>query len=292
MLVNRIKTIFYLFALGVCLTFAWPWSQRQATAQDSISLTLGIYQSDKATVMHRKFKPILNYLETHLTDKLNQPVKFGMRIFKGYDEANDAIVRGHVDFVRFGPASYVQAKSRNADIELIVMEKRKGKNYFYGVIIVPNKSSVQSLAQLKGKRFAFGNQHSTIGRYLSQGALVEAGIFGKDLAAFDYLGRHDKVFKVVALGKYDAGALKETSVSRYNKKNEVRIIHRFKNVTKPWIARSGLDRQVLTDLRTALLELTDAKILKELKISGFQQTTDADYEVTRKEIKMADKFGG
>lgn len=240
--------------------------------------------------MHRKFKPVLTYLHNHMTALLQKPIGLKLRIFKDYQQANDAIVHGKVDFVRFGPASYVKAKGCNAKLELIAMEERQGQHFFYGVIIVPTNSKVQTLAQLKGSRFAFGNQRSTIGRYLSQAALVEVGIQGKDLASFDYLGRHDKVFKVVALGHYEAGAVKETTVARYNQHGEVRIIHSFQNVTKPWIARAGLDGKIMHALKKSLLNLSDVTILKELKISGFLPTSDAHYEVTRQGMRLAKQF--
>ncbi len=227
--------------------------------EKSLMLTFGVYQSDKATVMYRKFTPVLEQLQTRMEQSINRPVDIALRIFRGYKEANDALVAGEVDFVRFGPASYVLAKTRNEAISLIVVELRKGKSHFNGVIIVPTDSPAKRLADLKGKRFAFGNRNSTIGRYLAQGALVRAGVHGADLAAYDYLDRHDKVFKVISLGLYDAGAVKETTLTRYNNKKRVRILHSFKNVTKPWLARAGLDPAVTAAIREALLALKDPR---------------------------------
>lgn len=293
----KIRLVMNRRAVSLSGQLAWltllvvmPTGLLRADTYQPLTLTMGVYQSDKATTMHKKFKPVLNYLGVYLTQRLKRPVALRLRIYKEYQEANDALVNGEIDFSRFGPASYVQAKARNPGISLLAMEQRKGKNYFYGAIIVPADSLVWQLAQLKGRRFAFGNQRSTIGRYLAQHVLIEAGVYASDLKVIDYLGRHDKVFKVVALGKYDAGALKETTVSRYNQAGEVRIIHRFKNMTKPWIARAGLAPEILSGLSNGLRLLTNATLLKELKVSGFMNATDKDYEVTREGMRLAEGF--
>ena len=48
------------------------------------------------------------------------------------------------------------------------------------------------------KSFAFGNELSTIGRYLAQQYLMQHGIHEKDLSHYKYLGRHDRVGTAVA----------------------------------------------------------------------------------------------
>ncbi len=262
----------------------------RSASSETVSLTFGVYQSDKATVMYRKFIPVLEYLQEAMESRLGRPVDIRLRIFKGYEEANDAIVAGDVDFVRFGAASYVRAKERNARLQLLALEEREGKTFFYGVIIVPADSPVQSLADLKGKRFAFGNRNSTIGRYLSQGELAQAGIRARDLAAHDFLERHDKVFMAVAMGDYDAGAVKETTLKRYGSHGPVRILHRFPLVTKPWIARAGLNAEVGRAIRQALFELRAPDVLKELKVTGFLPVEDTAFDSLREKIRLSVTF--
>jgi len=68
---------------------------------------------------------------------------------------------------------------------------------------------------------------------------MKANVFAKDLASYDYLGRHDKVGAAVAAGKYEAGALKESTFKKQIKKGKpLRELARFPNVTKLWIASS------------------------------------------------------
>jgi len=261
-----------------------------ANEQVSNELTFGLYQSDKATEMHRKFKPLVDYLSEKVTRLSKSPTEFKLKIFKSYQGANDALVTGEVDFVRFGPASYILAKNKQPNIQLLAMEEKKGKTRFKGLIVVSRTSPIQTLSDLKGRSFAFGNINSTIGRYLAQSELIKVGVTSSSLSKLAFLGRHDKVFKAVELGDYDAGSLKESTFKKMNKKDELRVLHSFENVTKPWIASSKLPPKMFKALSTALIELSDPSILKKYKVSGFVAVNDNDYQYVREGIQKAKLF--
>ena len=253
-------------------------------------LTFGLYQSDKASEMHRKFKPLIDYLSDEVSRISDTPTQFKLKIYKSYQGANDALVAGDVDFVRFGPASYILAKEKQPNVQLLAMEEKKGKTRFKGLIVVATNSSIQSLADLKGHSFAFGNINSTIGRYLAQSEMLKAGVDASSLSKSEFLGRHDKVFKAVELGDFDAGSLKESTFKKMNKSDQLRGLHSFENVTKPWIARAGLPSDTFTALSTALIELSDPKILKKYKVSRFVPVTDKDYQYVREGMNRAKTF--
>ena len=142
----------------------------------------------------------------------------------------------------------------------------------------PARAQIQSVNELKGKRFAFGDEKSTIGRYLSQQYLLQHGITAADLDSYDYLGRHDRVGYAVAAGEFDAGALKESTYKKLlNKGVVLRPIATFQNVTKPWVARSGLSERVFSALRLALLEYKNPEGLKALGKDGFVVGSHEDY---------------
>ena len=253
-------------------------------------ITFGIYTSDKPTAMYQKFKPIIDYLQDRITqNESNATVK--LKIFPSYAAAVDALVEGNVDFVRFGPASYIMARDRDENIRLLAMEHKKNKKRFYGVFIVAKNSPINSIKDLKGKSFAFGNKNSTIGRYLSQAELVKAGIRSADLTQYTYLGRHDKVALAVAVGNYDAGVVKENTFKKYAESKGLKKIAQFPNVTKPWAVRAGFDDNLFAVLQQALLELKDKKALKALKQDGFLVAEDSDYDFVRQGLRLSEEFG-
>lgn len=256
----------------------------------AVDLSFGVYSSDKPSTMLRMFRPVLVELERLLSAELEAPVTIRLDVFKTYDEGLDAICRGRVDFFRLGPASYVLAKRKSPDLELLAMELVDGKKAFHGVILVRKESRFQTLHELRGATFAFGDESSTIGRYLSQLELLNAGIRGRDLARYEYLGRHDKVVNAVAVGDFEAGAAKESTFQKLNREGELRVLHRFENVTKPWIARAGLPPKQRLSIGRAILRLTDEKALATLKVSGFTASKDEDYATVREAMDKARAF--
>ena len=229
------------------------------------------------------------YLQEALADR-GIKAEIQLKIFPSYNEAIDTLAQGKVDFVRYGPASYVLAKERNPHIRLLVIESNQGRKSLNGVISVPTDSPVRSIQDLRGKRIAFGNRRSSTGRYMSQAALLHAGISAKDLADYKYLGRHDKVAFAVAAGNYDAGATNENTFNKYAASKGLRKILEFPSINRPWVARAGLDPQIFAALQDALLELKDPEVLKTIKRSGLIPTEDADYDQIRNAISEVSNF--
>jgi len=243
-----------------------------------VSLNFGVYASDKPTTMVKKFKPILNDLEQIMSRELDEPVSIRMQVSSSYENGTQAIASGKVDFARLGPASYVIAVKLDPAIRLLAMESKNGSKRFNGVICASGSNQIQSVSELKGKRFAFGDEKSTIGRYLSQQYLLQHGITAAGLANYEYLGRHDRVGYAVAAGEFDAGALKESTYKKLLQKGVVlRPIATFQNVTKPWVAKSGMSERVFSALRLALLEYKDPVGLKALGKDGFVVGSHEDY---------------
>lgn len=253
-------------------------------------LTFGVYTTDKPTTMYKKFAPVIAGLEQQLSTELGRATDIQLRVVMSYDRALTALVEGKVDFVRFGPASYILAKQRNPALELLAMENKQGKKTFTGKIVVRNKSDIETLADLRGHTFAFGNKNSTVGRYLAQDLLVNAGVFAKDLRRHHFLDRHDKVFRAVQLKQFDAGSVKTGTFKKLNKQQQLRVLAEFEIPSKPWVARSGLPKRTLAGLRAALLNLEDESILKSLKIQGFFPTTDKDYQSVRRRMQNSQRF--
>lgn len=255
------------------------------SALADIELRFGTYTADKPSTVVKQFRPILNGLEKEMSAQLKEPVSIKMVIASSYEAGVADLAAGRVDFSRFGPASYVTAKREQPGLRLLAMETNKGKKVFQGAIVVHKDATLSALAQLKGRRFAFGDNQSTIGRYLAQLALLENGVKARDLAAYEYLDRHDAVGAAVALGKFDAGALKEgTYKDLAEKGSPLRVLVTFPNVTKPWIASAGLDARLFDALRQAMFSVNDAEAFKVLKsdgADGFGPSEDSEYDRIR-----------
>jgi phosphonate transport system substrate-binding protein len=240
--------------------------------------------------MYKQFMPLVERLQERMQQTLKREVAIEFRIFKSYDEAREALVAGQIDFVRFGPSSYVMAKEANPNISLLAMESKHGKKTFDGHIVVRANSPIRKLADIRGKRFAFGDPTSTIGRFLVQKELLDAGLHMEDLASHAYLGRHDLVFRAVELGDFDAGALKSSTFDKLNEKNVLRVLVTFENVTKPWVARGGMDPGIRGALAEALMQVRDPAALTALDTDELVEADDKEYDATRRSMTASRGF--
>lgn len=257
-----------------------------ASAQAQIKLTFGVYTADKPTTMVRAYRPALSVLEEVLSEKMQEKVSIRFQVASTYAKGIDALVAGDVDFAMFGPASYIEALNRQPSLKILALESKDGSKTFNGVICVREDSDIETISDLDGKRFAFGNERSTIGRFLSQDLLMRHGITAKDLHFYDYLGRHDHVAKSVAEGKHDAGALKEGTYKKLTKHGlKLRVLATIPLVNRPWVASAKLEKNMFQALKEALLELDDPKALRAMGRIQFVEASDTDFAEIRSAIK-------
>ena len=252
-------------------------------AKAEINLIFGTYAADRPTATVRKFKPFLDYLSREMTAVLGEQVNIRMKIAKEYQTGIDQLATGQVDFSRFGPASYINVFERDNGIQIVAIESKKGTKRFKGIIAVHADSSIRSLSELRQQSFAFGDELSTIGRYLAQSHLIDAGVTSRELIGYDYLGRHDRVGTAVGVGKFTAGALKESTFNDLVGSGvPIRALFEFENVTKPWLAASDMEPRVLAAMRQVMLATSNAEILQSINKDGFLAGTDADYDFIRR----------
>ncbi|MFK5983830.1 MAG: PhnD/SsuA/transferrin family substrate-binding protein [Pseudomonadota bacterium] len=275
----------YIFVTVIYLLFYSCFSYAD------ISLKFGLYSSDKASDMVRKFRPVLNFLELKLTELLGDTVVIRIKVASSYGKGIDNLVNGKVDFARFGPASYILSKQRNQKIKIIVIEKNKKVKKISGAIVTQINSKINSLGDLTGKSFAFGNKDSTTGRYFSQYRLYENGIKANKLSKYNYLGRHDRVAAAVFSGQYDAGSFKISTLNKFLKKGrKFKILTTFPTIYKPWLAKEQLDEKTFNAMQLALIHLKNKQILSKLEHAGFALGSESDFKHVKQVIEKNHLF--
>lgn len=278
-----------LTALTMAMATLLPWSAVRA----DINLKFGVYTSELPTDMVKAYRPILSSIEKALAEKLNEPVNISLKVASSYKKGMDALVNGSVDFSMFGPASYISAYKQNPGLRILALESRDGSKSFNGVICVQQHSPVLSIEQLHGKSFAFGNERSTLGRYLAQDYLTERGITANDLESFQYLGRHDRVAHAVANGSFDAGALKEGTFNKLVSKGlKLRVLATMPSINRPWVASSEMGQSLYIALQETMLNLSDTKAFKAFRSKMFVEGDDSDFAVIRGAVLYNELFFG
>lgn len=256
-----------------------------------VTLSIGLYTSSKPSAMVSKFRPIVSMLEDKVSEKLGRSVRIRMQIAKNYEKGIDYLSAGKVDFARFGPATYVEAKTENPDIQILAIESKNRTKVVHGIIATGLHSSIRKLSDLKGKSFAFGDMQSTSGRYMAQQYLLKNGIAARDLSRYEYLGRHDIVGIKVGVGDFAAGAMSEAMFRKLLSDGEkIRELARFPIVSKPWVAKAGIDPEIYSALKLSLLEMSDSGALSPLEINGFINGSNEDYRVIANSMSENHRF--
>src|SRR6185503_20222837 len=231
----------------------------------------------------RESQPLVDYLEREVGGKVE------MTVPTNYAAVVEAIANDQVDIAFLGGFTYVQASKRAGVVPLVQRERDKN---FHSLFITHKDSGINSLADLKGHKFAFGDVNSTSGHLMPEYFMREAGVDMEVISGAIYSGGHDATALAVANNKVDAGALDETVFQRMVSENkldstQVRVFY----TTPPffdyiWVARKSLDPKIAEAFSTAMLKLdgnepTQKIILDLLTASKYVKAQDSDYNKLR-----------
>jgi phosphonate transport system substrate-binding protein len=254
-------------------------------------LVLAVHPFKPATVLTTSFTPLTNYLG----QRLGEPVT--LRITKDYAAHLEVVGQNVADLAYMGPAPYVKLVERYGPRPLLARQVIRDSPVFHGKVIVRADSPLRSLADLKGKRVAFGDVESTMGHLVPRYMLLQSGVALSDLALFKFIGDHLNVVLGVLAGDFDAGAVKE-DVFEQNVARGLRAI-----ATSPpipdhlFVARSDLPAEKVAALRTALLEVGQmpggAAILDAMTpgVTNLVAAADSDYDALRTMLRVLRENG-
>jgi phosphonate transport system substrate-binding protein len=232
-------------------------------------------------------------LQNYLTNKLGSEVK--LITPNSYVETIEGLSNGTIDFACLGALTYVRA---HAKIGVVPLVQRPSDLQFHSVFIAGPGTSIRSLSDLKGKKFAYGDINSTSGHLIPYLELKRAGLNPTTDFQFRYSGGHPMTIKLVENGVVDAGAVDETifnSMINEGKADakKLRVIHTSKPfVDWVYVARKGMaetERQKFVSILLGLQQGKDDEVLKILRASKFIKANDEEYATVRevaRELKM------
>lgn len=229
-----------------------------------------------------------------LVDKLQAALKMEVKPFVAtdYNGVIEAMRAKKLDVAFFGPFSYVLAvQVADAEAFAIAPLGKAGASY-KSVIIARNDRGIRTLADLKGRTFAFVDPSSTSGHLFPKAGLLKAGY---DPDAFFsrviFSGGHDASAIAVQNGKVDAAAiadgLLDVAIERgVVKRDEVSIIWTSEAIPgAPFALRRDLSPELKKRIIAAFGELKDIPWGKQT-ITRFDPVTDSAYDVVRDAAKL------
>ena len=235
----------------------------------------GIPDQD-VSVLQARFKGMADYLTQRVGIKTQYvPAMNYAAVVTGFKN-------GDLQLAWFGGLTGVQARLLTPGAEAIA--QRPEDESFHSVFIARKGLGVRTLTDLRGKNITFGSESSTSGYTMPLYFIKQAGIDPrKDFASVNYSGSHDKTWKLVESGAFQAGVLNELTWRSRLRENAVDLskVEEF-YVTAPyydyhWVIRGDIDQGFGQGAKgriiKALLEIDAAHNDKERSVmQAFQST--------------------
>jgi phosphonate transport system substrate-binding protein len=282
MMKRKLSLVFALVALVASLASCGKSSK-------PLTLRLSLIPNTDPGRIVRESQPLVSYLERETGAKVELTVP------TNYAAVVEAIANDQVDIAYLGGFTYVQASQRAGVRPLIQRERDQN---FHSLFITQTDSPINSLADLKGRSFAFGDVNSTSGHLMPEYFMRQANVDREVIKKATYMGSHDGTALAVANKKVDAGALDEAIYQRMTSEgrldpSRVRVFY----TTPPffdyvWAARKGLDEKLSEAFSNAFLKLDPAsaehkQLLEFLSATKYVRAKDSDYDKLRQAARDA-----
>ena len=263
---------------ALACAFAATLGNLPAVAEDAV-LRVSAIPDEAPTELQRKFAPLGKYLEAQT----------GMKVVftpvSDYAAVVESLTTKKIDLAWLGGFTFIQAKIRTNGTAIPIAQREEDAKFTSKFITAD--PAIKTLADLKGKTFAFGAPSSTSGSLMPRFFLQQAGLNPEtDFKRVAFSGAHDATVAFVAAGKADAGVLNASVWDKLveQKKVDTDKVHVFAT-TPPyfdynWTVRGDLDPALIKKLTDAFLKLDPANP-EHKEILGLQRA--AKFIPTKKE---------
>ena len=259
--------------------------------QAAETLRVSAIPDEAPTELQRKFKPLGEYL----AKQLGMEVKFVP--VADYPAVVESLASDRLDLAWLGGFTFVQVHLKDPTVTPLVQREQDAQFTSKFITADPN---VKSLADLKGKSFAFGSISSTSGslmpRYfmLKQDNIKPENYFSR----VAYSGAHDATVAWVQAGKVDAGVLNASVWQKLVDAGKVDTSKVKVFATTPtyfdynWTVRGNMDPALKEKIKQAFLALdpanpADKAILDLQAASRFIETKAENYVGTEQAAREA-----
>jgi phosphonate transport system substrate-binding protein len=273
-----------LVVLLVGTAFQPAWAK--ATSRNSgTSVTMGSVAMDIPVEMIKRMSALTNYLA------LNTNLNIRFRPSPNLGSAVEDLGTGQTQIAYLTPVAYIEARKKYGVIPLVA-PTTQGSPHFSLVIGVKAGSGINAPAELKGKRFAFGDEKAL----LQKAAVESMGLKSSDFSTFAYLKHYDNIAKAVLAGDFDGGILKDSVADGFKSKGLAVIGSTAPLPSYIFAVHPGMPAAVRNRLRDALLALNKSTPDKaatleafDIAYDGFVVVDDPAYDPVRTLIQPYQK---
>lgn len=260
-------------------------------AQAADTLRVSAIPDEAPTELLRKFKPLGEYL----SKQLGMDVKFVP--VADYPAVVESLASNRLDMAWLGGFTFVQVHLKDPTATPLVQREQDAQ--FTSKFITANPD-VKSLADLKGKSFAFGSISSTSGSLMPRYFMLKEDNIKPEsyFSRVAYSGAHDATVAWVQAGKVDGGVLNASVWQKLVDAGKVDTNKVKVFATTPayfdynWTVRGNMDPALKEKIKAAFLALDPANpehkpILDLQAASRFIETKPENYVGTEQAAREA-----
>jgi phosphonate transport system substrate-binding protein len=247
--------------------------------------------SVEAQVLEDTSKLVRAYLESHT------PYKFSVGTPTSYISVVEAFGTKRADVASLNTFGYILAHQKyGVQAKLTVV--RHGASTYKAQIVARNDSSINSLADLKGKKFAYVDPASTSGYLMPAKLFKDKAI---ELGETVWASKHDNVISMVYQKQVDAGATfyspPEDGVIQDARRlvqqqypdveKKIKIVTLTDSIPNdPIVFRKDLPEEIKETISQAILDYISTEegreaFFKLYGVTAFKKSSDKDYDSVR-----------
>jgi phosphonate transport system substrate-binding protein len=212
--------------------------------------------------------------------RLGTGIEFVQR--RTYREVNDLLATGRLDAALVCTGGYLDlARRAPGSVEVLAVPVVRGETTYRSLVIVRDESSIRSLEELRGRRFAFSDELSLSGRTYVVRWLQDRGHDpSRFFSSSIYTQSHDRSVKAVVAGLVDGAAVHSGVYAHLLRHDpdlarQLRVVHESPPFgAMPVVASTSMPRAERERLRDALVRLNEdpegAAALRTLEFDGFE----------------------
>jgi phosphate/phosphite/phosphonate ABC transporter binding protein len=234
---------------------------------------------------YKYYKDLNKYIENLIGEKVTTVQR------KTYQEVNNLLANNKVDVAFVCSGGYVEAKQNNL-VELLVVPMINKKVTYQSYLIVSKNSSINDVADLKGKVFAFTDPLSNTGCLYPKWLINNLGFKAEEyFSKTFYTHSHDKAIQAVSQGVAD-GASVDGLIYNYIEEHQPNALSNIKIIQKsqefgipPVVVATKINPELKKKLKDIFLNMNNnpkgQEILKHLGIDQFVIGNDTLYSSIR-----------
>lgn len=275
----------WIFAMLLAATALQPGAASAAPKAAGVEITMGSVAMDIPAEMIKR----MSALTTYLASTTGYAVRF--RPSPNLGSAVDDLGTGQTQIAYLTPVAYIEARKKYGVIPLVA-PTAQGRPSFSLVIGVKAGSGIQKPADLKGKRFAFGDPKAL----LQRAAVSSMGLGMHDFANIAFLKHYDNIAKAVLAGDFDGGILKDSVAEDFKDRGLVVVGSTPALPSYIFAVHPAMPVAVRNQLRDALLALKKTTPERAAALDafdsaydGFAGVEDAAYDPVRALIQPFQK---